>query len=76
MVKLSKDAVDELTLVEMEAYECLMTAVYLIELFNFEEALNMLLKAKVIFEQLKGYQEVVDSMIYEEKVNQVETFIR
>ena len=55
MVKLSKDAVDDLTHVEMEAYECLMTAVYLIELFSFEEALNMLLKAKVIFEQLRGY---------------------
>lgn len=46
---------DELSLFEMEAYESLMTAVFLIELFNFEEALNMLLKAKVIFQQLKGF---------------------
>lgn len=53
-----------------------MSAVYLMEKFKFEDALDHLLEAKVIFEQIKSYQDAVEALIYEEKVNQLETFIR
>ena len=53
-----------------------MTAIYNMEKHEHEEALNDLLKAKLIFEQIASYQDTLEALIYGEKVNQISTFIR
>lgn len=53
-----------------------MDAIYNMEKHDFEEALNNLLKAKLIFEQIASYQDTLEALIYGEKVNQLSTFIR
>ena len=69
MVKLCDGVVDKVSHLEMEAYEALMTGVYLLEQYSFEESLNSLLKAKTLFTALEKEQEVVDSLIFSEKVS-------
>ena len=45
-------AVDGMSLIEIEGYKAQMEAIYNMEKHNFEEALNNLLKAKLIFENI------------------------
>ena len=69
-------AVDEPSLFELEAYEEQMEAIFLMEVLKFEEALDHLLKAKVIYEKMSEYKATLDALIYGEKVSQITTFIR
>ena len=68
LVKLAEGAVDETTLIELEGYAAQLDAAYLMEKHDFEEALNQLLKAKVIFEQVGTYQDTLEALIFSEKV--------
>ena len=43
---------------------------------NYEEAINDFLKAKLIFSQIGATQDTLEAIIYNEKVSQLETFIR
>ena len=53
-----------------------MNAIYNMEKHQFDDAMNDLLKAKLIFEQIQSYQDTLEALIYGEKVNQISTFIR
>ena len=53
-----------------------MLAIYQLETLDFEEALNNFLKSKVILQQIKSLQEVVEALIFDEKLGQIDTFIR
>ena len=53
-----------------------MDAIWSMEKNEYEEAINELLKAKLIFEQLAQYQSTLEALIYGEKVSQLSTFIR
>ena len=46
------------------------------EVLKFEEALDHLLKAKIIYEKMAEYKATLDALIYGEKVSQITTFIR
>ena len=74
--KLATGAVDDISLIEIEGYQAQMNAIYNMERHEHEEALNDLLKAKLIFEQIASYQDTLEALIYGEKVNQISTFIR
>ena len=53
-----------------------MEAVYLMENLKFEEAMDHLLKAKVIYEKIAEFKPALEALIYAEKVSQITTFIR
>lgn len=53
-----------------------MNAIYNMERQNYEEAINDFLKAKLIFSQIGSTQDTLEAIIYNEKVSQLETFIR
>jgi signal recognition particle subunit SRP68 len=55
LLKLSTGAIDDISLIEIEGYKAQMEAIYNMEKHNFEEALNNLLKAKLIFENIQSY---------------------
>ena len=63
------DAVDEPSSFELVAYEELMRAVYLMETLQFEQAVDHLLKSKVIYEKISEYQGTLEALIYGEKVS-------
>eukprot|EP00354_Favella_ehrenbergii_P009812 CAMPEP_0170462250 /NCGR_PEP_ID=MMETSP0123-20130129/7825_1 /TAXON_ID=182087 /ORGANISM="Favella ehrenbergii, Strain Fehren 1" /LENGTH=343 /DNA_ID=CAMNT_0010727421 /DNA_START=18 /DNA_END=1049 /DNA_ORIENTATION=- len=69
-------AVDELSLIEIEGYKAQMNAVYNMERHDYEEALNDFLKAKLIFSEIGSKQDTLETIIFNEKVSQLETFIR
>ena len=52
LLKMATGAVDGMSLIEIEGYKAQMEAIYNMEKHNFEEALNNLLKAKLIFENI------------------------
>ena len=76
LLKLANGAVDEISLIEIEGYVAHFDAVYNMERRQYEEALNNLLKSKLIFEQIASYQDTLEALIYGEKVSQISTFIR
>jgi hypothetical protein len=53
-----------------------MLAIYLIESKKFEEALDNLLKAKIIYQKISQFKDTLEEIIYKEKVNQIDTLIR
>lgn len=69
LLKLAQGAVDEATVIELEGYKAQMEAVYMMERQDYEEALNLLLKSKHIFEQIATYQDTLEALIYGEKVS-------
>ena len=65
-----------MSLIEIEGYKAQMDAIYRMERHDYEDALNHLLKAKLIFEKIASYQDTLEALIYGEKVSQISTFIR
>lgn len=49
---LPSDSLDQTTELEVEAYQLQMQAIYLLETFKYELALDLLLKAKFIYEAI------------------------
>jgi hypothetical protein len=47
-----------------------------LEQYNYKEALDMLLKAKFIYESILKVKDELDQAIYKEKCAQLDTFIR
>ena len=43
---------------------------------QFKEALDNLVKAKIIYEKLATYKDTLEAVIYKEKVSQLDTLIR
>ena len=63
-------------MIEIEGYKAQMNAICNMERQNYEEAINDFLKAKLIFSQIGATQDTLEAIIYNEKVSQLETFIR
>lgn len=74
--KTCKDAFDEQSQFELEAYCDFIEAVCLMEYHKYEEAIDHLLRAQIIYKQLAEYRDPMEALIYSEKVNQLQTFIR
>jgi hypothetical protein len=53
-----------------------MQAVFLIENKQYEEALELLVKTKVIYEKMSHFKDTLEAIIYREKVTQLDTLIR
>ena len=53
-----------------------MQATYFLETFKFEQALDLLLKAKFIYEVILKVKDQIEQAIYREKCGQLDTFIR
>ena len=64
-----KDAFDEQSFFELEAYVDFMQAVYLIEFHKYEQAIDHLLKAQIIYKQLSEYRDPMEALIYTEKAS-------
>ena len=71
-----KAAFDHQSQFELEAYCDFIEAVCLIEYHKYEEAIDHLLRAQIIYKQLTEYRDPMEALIYTEKVNQLQTFIR
>ena len=67
--EICKDAVDKPSMYELTAYEAFMEATLLMEVQEFKEALDHLLKAKLIYEQLAESKATLEALIYGEKVS-------
>ena len=67
---------DEASLFELMAYEEHMEAVFYMENLDFEQAMDHLLRAKVIYEKIAEFKPALEALIYAEKVSQITTFIR
>jgi hypothetical protein len=55
-----------------------MQAYYLMEISTHDQAMDCLLEAKLIYEELKRLKDPdsIDAIVYNEKIDQVNTFIR
>jgi hypothetical protein len=61
---------------EMQAYADNMHAAYLIEVKKWQEALDLLLSAKVIYQKIASFKDSLEAVVYEEKIGQINTFVR
>lgn len=75
-MEIARGSLDAYQQVEIEAYASQMLAIYLIESKKFEEALDNLLKAKIIYQKISQFKDTLEEIIYKEKVNQIDTLIR
>jgi hypothetical protein len=53
-----------------------MQAAYLIEVEQYQEALDLLMRSKVIYQKISEYKDSLEAVIYEERIGQLDTFIR
>ena len=53
-----------------------MKAAYLIEVKKWQEALDLLLRAKVIYQNISKVKDSIEAVIYKERISQLDTFIR
>ncbi len=66
-VHLTAESLDDLSQLEIEAYQQQMQAYFKLEQFKYKEALDMLLKAKFIYESILKVKDELDQAIYKEK---------
>ena len=60
----------------MEAYVCQMSAIYQTEIKEYQQALDNLVKAKIIYVKIAQFKDTLEDIIYKEKVGQLDTLIR
>ena len=53
-----------------------MQAAYLIEVKNWQEALDKLLNSKAIYQKIMQFRDSIEAVIYQEKIAELDTFIR
>lgn len=53
-----------------------MQGMYLMESKNFQDALDNLLRAKIIYQKISNFKDTLEEVIYKEKVGQIDTLIR
>lgn len=76
LLKIAEECLDEYSIYEVEAYQALTSGLFFIEKDMFSEALDNLLKAKVIYSKIGSLKDTLEAIVYEEKVGQIDTFIR
>jgi hypothetical protein len=72
----AKGSLDAYQQVEIEAYASQMLATYQLESKDFQNALENLLKSKIIYSKIAQYKDTLEEVIYKEKVSQIDTLIR
>lgn len=60
----------------MRAYVEGMQAAFLIEMKKWQEALDKLQSSKAIYQKIMQYKDSIESVLYQEKVGELDTFIR
>ena len=53
-----------------------MSAVYLMEIKDYKNALDYLLKTKIIYDKISNYKDTLEAIIYKERASQLDTLIR
>ena len=76
MVKATDQCLDGFSKYEAQAYAESMQASYFIEIEKWQEALDLLLRAKVIYQKISSYRDSLEAVIYQERIGQLDTFIR
>lgn len=61
---------------EVEAYSSLMLGMYQLECKDFQNALDNLLRSKIIYQKISQLKDTLEEVIYKEKVGQIDTLIR
>lgn len=61
---------------EVEAYISQISATFFLEDKKHQEALDCLIKSKIIYEKIAEYKDTIEAVIYQEKVAQIDTLIR
>jgi hypothetical protein len=74
--QLAVDWLDNMSQLEIEAYQLQIEASYYIEVQEYAKALDMLLKAKFIYEKVAATKDELDQAIYQERCSHIDTFIR
>jgi len=64
LVKVAEGRLDQYSQVEVEAYASNIKANFLIEDKKFEEALDCLIKAKIVYEKIAHYKDAIEAVIY------------
>lgn len=53
-----------------------MKAAYLMEVKKWKEAIELLVRAKVIYQSISKMKDSIEAVIYKERIGQLDTFIR
>ena len=76
MKKISDECLDSFAKFETEAYIDSMKASYLMEVEKWQEALDLLLRSKIIYQKIGSFKDSLEAVIYQERITQLDTFIR
>jgi len=68
LLKVSEDVLEGFSKFETEAYVLSTQAAYLIEVKKFQEALDILMRAKLIYSKVATYKDSIEAVIYQEKI--------
>lgn len=71
-----EESLDGFSKHETQAYIESMQAAYLLEVEKWQEGMDKLLRAKLIYQKVAQYKDSLEAVIYEEKINQIDTFVR
>ena len=72
----AKESLDPYQQIEIDAYSANLQAVFQLEAKDYENALDNLLKAKIIYTKLIQFKDTLEEIIYKEKLTQLDTLIR
>lgn len=76
LLDVSNECLDGYSKYETEAYVNGMQAAYLMEIEKYQEALDLLMKSKVIYSKISEFKDSLEAVIYDERIGQLDTFIR
>ena len=76
LLNVAKGSLDAYQQVEIEAYSSHIQAVYQLECKDYKNALDNLLKSKIIYQKISEFKDTLEEIIYKEKVSQLDTLIR
>ena len=71
-----EEVLDSFSRYETQAYLEGMQASYLMEVEKWQEALDYLMRAKVIYQKVCQFKDSLEAVVYQEKIGQLDTFIR
>lgn len=76
LLKVAEQCLDGFSKYEMQAYVESMQSAYLIEAEKWQQALDRLVSAKLIYQNISSFKDSIEAVIYGEKTSQLDTFIR
>lgn len=73
---MAEKCLDGFSKYEIQAYTESIKATYLIEAERWQEALDLLISSKVLYQNIASLKDSIEAVIYQEKISQLDTFIR